>query len=75
MCNQSLQRRAVTIYIPKISSDIDQLAAKLGGNCQAIDALNGGIEQSFIFNQESYAVQFYNAVLHFPELMAIEISL
>jgi hypothetical protein len=75
MCNQSLQRRAVTIYIHKISSDIDQLAVKLGGNCQAIDIVNGGIKQSFIFNQESYAVQFYNAVSIFPELMAIEFSL
>ena len=70
MCMQSLQRKSVSILITKSSADIDQLAGRLGGNCYFYYTGSDGVSQAYLFNQESSAEQFLNAVQFFPEYIS-----
>lgn len=77
MCNRSLQRKSVFVYLNKSSVEsveIDQLARRLGGNCYEFFVGEDLITQAFLFNQESLADQFYKAVEYLPEVFAVEFS-
>ncbi len=74
MCNQSLQRKSVCVYLEKSSVEVDQLAGRLGGNCYMWYVGEELITQAFLFNQQSFAEQFYKAVEHLPDVFAVEFS-
>ena len=71
MCNSSLQRKSVCVYLEKSSVDVDQLAGRLRGNCYMWFVGEELITQAFLFNQESFAEQFYKAVDHLPYVHAV----
>lgn len=62
------------MYLNKSSVEVDQLARKLGGNCYMLFVGEQLITQAFLFNQESFADQFYKAVGYLPEVFAVEFS-
>jgi len=74
MCIQSLQRKSVSILISKSSVEIDQLAGRLGGNCYFYRLDKDGATQAFLFNQESSAEQFLNAVQFFDEFISASLD-
>jgi len=74
MCNPSLARKSVCVYLEKSSVEVDQLAGKLGGNCYDWFVGDELITQAFLFNQESFAQEFYKAVEHLPDVHAVEFS-
>lgn len=70
MCNRSLQCKSVCVYLNKSSGEVDQLA----GNCYMVFVGEQLITQAFLFNQESFADQFYKAVEYLPEVFAVKFS-
>lgn len=74
MCIQSLARKSVCVYLERSSVEVDQLAGRLGGDCYIWIVGDKLITQGFLFNQESFAEQFYKAVEHLPEVHAVEIA-
>jgi hypothetical protein len=75
MCNPSLARKSVSVYLEQSSVEVDQLAGQLGGNCYDWFVGDELITQAFVFNQESFAEKFYKAVEHLPDVYAVEFSI
>ena len=71
---KSLQRKSVCINLNKSSIDVDQLAGRLGGNCYFYYLGKDGATQNFLFEQESSAQQFINAVQFYSEFISAEIE-
>ena len=75
MCIKSLARKSVCVYLERSSVHVDQLAGRLGGNCYMCFVGDELITQGFLFNQESFAQQFYEAVEYLPDVFAVEFSI
>lgn len=71
MCIKSLQRKSISILITKSNADIDQLAGRLGGNCYFYHLGEDGLTQAYLFESESCAEQFLNAVQFFDEFISV----
>ncbi|MCA6508853.1 MAG: hypothetical protein IM565_02260 [Pseudanabaena sp. M109S1SP2A07QC] len=72
---KSLQRKSVCVYLEQSSVEVDQIAARFRGNCYDWFVGEELITQAFVFNQESFAEEFYKAVEHLPDVYAVEFSI
>ncbi len=53
------------------NTEIDQLAETLGGYCYRDQVREYGLYQSFFFEQEANAKQFFMDVFRFPEVISV----
>jgi hypothetical protein len=61
----------IAIHAEQISTDVSQLAGRLGGICTKESKVIDGLELKFEFSLESMAQQFHVSVLHFPEVISV----
>ncbi len=72
MCSRNrLVRRNISVHMETSNTEIDQLAETLMGNCYKSQASKHGLYQSFLFEKEANAKQFFIDVFRFPEVVSV----
>lgn len=72
MCSRdSLALRNISVHMETSNTEIDQLAETLGGYCYKSQASKHGLCQSFFFEKEANATQFFIDVFRFFEVISV----
>jgi|JI8StandDraft_2_1071088.scaffolds.fasta_scaffold15442_2 hypothetical protein len=72
MCSlDSLVRRNISVHMETSNTEIDQLVESLGGYCYRNQVREYGLYQSFFFEKEANAKQFFMDVFRFPEVISV----
>lgn len=72
MCSRdSLVRRNISVHMETSNTEIDQLAETLEGYCYRNQVREYGLYQSFFFEKEANAKQFFIDVFRFPEVISV----
>lgn len=72
MCSRSsLVLRNISVHMETSNTEIAQLAETLGGNCYKNQVNEYGLYQSFLFEKEANAKQFFVNVFRFLEVISV----